>query len=343
MSIKRIRRLSVLLVILLLTGCGLSDTPVPPGNSQISTKPEASHYMTGLRVNYGELKESGAVFTDEAVEFQDPVIEEMLRTILGKPDGAVLRSDLQSIHAIYWRSGNRYWSNLQSDDGKLPKDGSEWYSTGQPQTLADLSYCDNLQWLEIGAIELPSLEPLYSLTQLAHVSFNSTIVSAERWEELVRLPALTGLELDFRDMTADHTGATTKDDTNGNGALLLPLAAQLKVLCIEHPLTWETETLSQFTELEYLRVTYAKTLSFLAAMPKLRDLSLSNCQAEDWSALEQLPELSYLQLIKCGGFTMEDLSKVRALTDLSMTMCSISENRDEILSALPNLEALSFK
>ena len=161
MSIKRIRGLSVLLVILLLTGCGLSDTPVPPGSSQISTKPESNHYMTGLRVNYGELKESGAVFTDEAVEFQDPVIEEMLRTILGKPDGEVLRSDLQSIHAIYWRSGNRYWSNLQSDDGKLPKDGSEWYSTGQPQTLADLAYCDNLQWLEIGAIELPSLEPLY--------------------------------------------------------------------------------------------------------------------------------------------------------------------------------------
>ena len=109
---------------------------------------------------------------------------------------------------IYWRSSNRYWSNLQSDDGKLPKDGSEWYSTGQPQTLADLAYCDNLQWLEIGAIELPSLEPLYSLTQLSHITFGNTTVSAERWEELVRLPELTGLELDFRDVSSISKAGT---------------------------------------------------------------------------------------------------------------------------------------
>lgn len=208
MSMKRIRRLSVLLVILLLTGCGLSDTPVPPGGGKVSSDTNLGYYALGLRVENGDLKESSAVFEDGPVEFQDPVIEEMLRTILGKPDGEVLRSELQSMHAIYWRSGNRYWSNLQSDDGKLPKDGSEWYSTGQPQTLADLAYCDNLQWLEIGAIELPPLEPHCSLTQLSHITFGNTTVSAERWEELVRLPALTGLELDFRDVSSISKAGT---------------------------------------------------------------------------------------------------------------------------------------
>ena len=340
MSIKRIRRLSVLLVILLLTGCGLSDTPVPPGNSQISTKPEASHYMTGLRVNYGELKESGAVFTDEAVEFQDPVIEEMLRTILGKPDGAVLRSDLQSIHAIYWRSGNRYWSNLQSDDGKLPKDGSEWYSTGQPQTLADLSYCDNLQWLEIGAIELPSLEPLYSLTQLAHVSFNSTIVSAERWEELVRLPALTGLELDFRDVSSDHTGGTTGADSSGDGSCLLPIAQKLTYLWIDHRFSWDTDVLAQFTNLECLYIDTPKDLSFLESMPMLWDLTINNHEGADWSILSQMPSLRCLELIKCKDITLEELAAIEDLEQLLLVMCEPTYQRQELIEAIPSLKAL---
>lgn len=342
MSVKRYRTLALLLVLLLLAGCGILDTQGQTDGSQVSSRPERNHYLTGLRVNYGELKESGAVFTDGAVEFQDPVIEEMLRTILGKPDGEVLRSELQSIHSIYWRAGNRYWSNLQSDDGKLPKDGSEWYSTGQPQTLADLAYCDNLQWLEFTSVEIPSLEPLYSLTQLEHLSFTDAVVSEERWAELVRLPALTGLELDFRNMAADHTGATTGQDSTGYGKLLLPLAKQLKVLSIDHTLTWDTETISQFTELEYLRVTYPETLEFLKSMPKLQDLSISDCQVEDWSVLEQLQELTYLQLIKCGGFTVGDLAKISALTDLSLVMCAIPENRYEILEALPNLKALNF-
>lgn len=342
MSMKRIRRLSVLLVILLLTGCGLSDTPVLPGSSQISTKPEANHYMTGLRVDYGELKESGAVFTDGAVEFQDPIIEEMLRTILGKPDGEVLRSELQSIHAIYWRSGNRYWSNLQSPDGKVPKDGSEWIVSGQPQTLADLAYCDNLQWLKIGAIELPSLEPLHSLTQLANISLSNTTVATERWEELVRLPALTGLELDFRNIAADHTGGTTGADSSGDGSCLLPIAQKLTYLWIDHRFSWDKDVLAQFTNLECLYIDTPKDLSFLESMPKLWDLTISCHDGADWSILGQMPSLRCLELIKCKDITLEELAAIEDLEQLLLVMCEPTYQRLELIEAIPSLKALEL-
>lgn len=342
MSIKRIRGLSVLLVILLLTGCGLSDTPVPPGGGKVSSDTNLGYYTLGLRVENGDLKESGAVFEDGPVEFQDPVIEEMLRTILGKPDGEVLRSELQSIHAIYWRSSNRYWSNLQSPDGKVPRDGSEWIVSGQPQTLADLAYCDNLQWLEIGAIELSSLEPLCSLTQLSHITFGNTTVSAERWEELVRLPALTGLELDFRNIAADHTGGTTGADSSGDGSCLLPIAQRLTYLWIDHRFSWDTDVLAQFTNLECLYIDTPKDLSFLESMPKLWDLTISNHEGADWSILGQMPSLRCLELFKCKDITLEELAAIEDLEQLLLVMCEPTYQRQELIEAIPSLKALKL-
>ena len=342
MSMKRIRRLSVLLVILLLTGCGLSDMPAPPGGGKVSSDTNLGYYTLGLRVENGDLKESGAVFEDGPVAFQDPVIEEMLRTILGKPDGEVLRSELQSIHAIYWRSGNRYWSNLQSPDGKVPKDGSEWIVSGQPQTLADLAYCDNLQWLEIGAIELPPLEPLCSLTQLSHITFGNTTVSAERWEELVRLPALTGLELDFRDVSSDHTGGTTGADSSGDGSCLLPIAQKLTYLWIDHRFSWDTDVLAQFTNLECLYIDTPKDLSFLESMPKLWDLTISNHEGADWSILGQMPSLRCLELFKCKDITLEELAAIEDLEQLLLVMCEPTYQKQELIEAIPSLKALKL-
>ena len=342
MSMKRIRRLSVLLVILLLSGCGLSDTPVPPGGGKVSSDTNLGYYALGLRVENGDLKESGAVFEDGPVAFQDPVIEEMLRTILGKSDGEVLRSELQSIHAIYWRSGNRYWSDLQSPEGKVPRDGSEWIVSGQPQTLADLAYCDNLQWLEIGAIELPSLEPLYSLTQLAYISLSNTTVATERWEELVRLPALTGLELDFRDVSSDHTGATTGADSSGDGSCLLPIAQKLTYLCINHRFSWDTDVLAQFTNLECLYIDTPKDLSFLESMPMLWDLTISYHDGADWSILGQMPSLRCLELFKCKDITLEELAAIEDLEQLLLVMCEPTYQRQELIEAIPSLKALKL-
>ena len=336
MVMNWIRRLSLLMAVLLLAGCA------PASERTVTSDTNMGYYTLGLRVENGDLKESGAVFEDGPVEFQDPVIEEMLRTILGKPDGEVLRSELQSIHAIYWRSGNRYWSNLQSPDGKVPKYGSEWIVSGQPQTLADLAYCDNLQWLEIGAIELPSLEPLHSLMQLANISLSNTTVATERWEELVRLPTLTGLELDFRDVAADHTGGTTGADSSGDGSCLLPIAQKLTYLWIDHRFSWDTDVLAQFTNLECLYIDTPKDLSFLESMPKLWDLTISYYDGADWSILGQMPSLRYLELFKCKDITLEELAAIEDLEQLVLVMCEPAYLRQDLIEAIPSLKALKL-
>lgn len=112
----------LLLTLFLLSGCSATRESTDPKESVREVSPAFRGFgESGLLVNKGELKESRAEFPDTPAEFQDPVVEEMLRNLIGKPEGEVLHSDLKEIHAIYWRS-NSYWSNLQSTDGTLPKD-----------------------------------------------------------------------------------------------------------------------------------------------------------------------------------------------------------------------------
>lgn len=296
--------------------------------------------LEGLYVNKGELKESNANFIDEPVEFQDPVIEEMLRTMLGKTDGQVLRKDLQAIHAIYSRSG-QYYSNLQSEDGNLPKDGTKWYPSSQPKTLEDLALCGNLQWLEFGAYELPSLRPLTDLIQLETLVFSQTAVSAERLEELALLPALHQLEIDFRNLSELNIPSTGTDQSK-DGSFLLPLADRLTYLRVRNKLTWSTEMMSQLTNLTFLSIESPEDIRFLEAMPKLEKLDISNANLSDWSALVTAKQLKHISLCKCQGIQLEDLRTLPNLECLGLIMTKFipSANRQEIIDALPSLTNL---
>lgn len=300
---------------------------------------------SGLLVDEGERKQSGAAFTDGPVEFQDPAIEEMLRSLIGKPEGEVLRSDLQAIHAVYWRS-EHYWSDLQSRDGCLPVVGSDegtfvWDGSRQPQTLADLSLCGNLQWLEFGEIDLPSLEPLMGLPQLEVLKFRSTVVSEERLAEVARLPALKSLEIDFRD-PGDYTGQATGADFTGDGSFILPLAGQLTSLCIDNNLTWSSQVLAQLQNLESLSLNAPQELDFLSSLPNLQKLLLSNCAVSDWSPLGDAVSLEDLYLNKCEGVSLADLRPLTHLDylDLSLTSFTPGAARQEIIAALPSLTGL---
>lgn len=328
--------LSTCLFVWLLScaGCQESD------GREVSGSVNGGFRSSGLIVANGDLKDSGVEFEDSIVAFQDPVVEEMLRTIISKPEGDVRRSELQRIHAIYWRG--QYWSDLQSDDGKLPKDGTKWYPSGQPETLEDLSWCDNLQWMEFSGITLPSLEPLLGLPQLEYISFYNTDVSPERLAELAQMPALTGLDLDFRNTASDHTGATVGPDAAGDGSFILPLADQLTYLEIGHPLTWSPDVLAQLTNLESLNICAPTDLGFLGALKNLRRLCISNCALEDWRGLAQADSLAYLMLIQCKGYTPEDLSGLTRLEEMILVMCP-GPSRREIIDAIPSLTALEIK
>ena len=325
---------------LLFSGCA-AGTETKPEDTVREVSPEFRGFgQSGLLVEEGELKESGVIYEDAAIIFQDKVIEEMIRNIIGKPIGEVYISELQGIHGIYWRLDS-YWSNLQSPDGCLPHiSGCEEgpWETKQPESLDDLAYCYNLQWMEFGGIEVPSLEPLCNLPQLETLRFNGTSVTEEVLEEIGEFPMLKRLRIGNSDDT-DWGNLT-------DGSFLLPLADQLIELKAAGGIDWNVEVLSEMKKLESLLIHYAEDMSFLTQMPELKKLYLYCCTPKEWEAFSSLKELEYLVIN--GNYKtkveieLQDLIPLVQLDYLGIMYTSINEeySYQEIVDALPSLTGL---
>lgn len=321
------------IVVFFFIGCGEAA-------SESSTREVSSEFRgfgeVGLLVEEGELKESNVVYEDAPVDFQDAVIEEMLRNMIQKPEGDVYISDLQKIHAIYWRGS--YWSNLQSPDGCLPHvSGCEVgpWETKQPESLADLAYCYNLQWMEFGEIDVPSLEPLLELPQLESIGFVYSRVSKEVLEEIGQLSKIKRLEL--------GTGEFTKWGDLTDGSFLLPIARQLEVLYACGDIDWNPQVLAQMTNLKDLDLEKATDLSFLEQMTNLEQLYMYCPDVSDWSPLAFVQNLEFLTI---GGnykvtveIDLEDLVPLKKLDYLSLAYTTINAEHSyqEVVDALPSL------
>lgn len=331
----RKRLLFIVIAALLLSGCGMTENVQESGARKVSSERRAFG-KTGLQEE--EWKESGVSYEDAPIEFQDEVIEEMLRNIIGKPEGEVYISELQEIHAIYCGS-KYYYSNLQSSNGLNPNvtgEGSIW-ETKQPDNLNDLAYCYNLQWLSIG-FDVPSLKPLYDLPQLETINFYGTSLKEEVLAEIGNLPMLKRLAFGTKEQI--NLGALT------DGEFLIPLADQLTILYAAGGIDWNPEILAQMTELEVLSIDYADDLSFLEHLTNLKKLSMYCCTTKDWSSLGNVENLEHLEII--GNMKMivdidlEDLSSITQLDYLELLFTSINDeySREEIINELPSLTGL---
>lgn len=326
---------TILLLCLLLSVCACG---APKESKETIETETAQRKVSSQFQGIGEeiaWKESGVVFEDGPVAFQDPVTEQMLRNMIGKPEGEVLRSELQEIHAIYWVLGS-YWSNLQFEDRNGI--GREEFPGSQPQSLADFALCDNLQELSFGSIEVPSLAPLVGLTQLESICFSGSTVTEERLFELELLPELKKLEF--------CTGEFMDWSEVTDGSFLLPLAERLTYLDAEGNVRWDPGVLAQMTELDCLLIEGADDLSFLTELTQLKKLVLYACTADDWSPLAAQGNLEYLVI--CGnqneksGVALEELRPLAGLEYLGLSFTNLTEehSREEIIDALPALTGL---
>ena len=345
----RIRRTAAAFaVLLMLAGCGKAAEEQAQGTAQGQAK-EQERTVSAEFEGFGasglsaeQLKESGAVFEDGPVEFQDSVTEEMLRNMLGKKEGEVLRSELQKIHGIYWRY-DKYWSDLQMLDGTIPKESEDgerrYWQTKQPSSIEDFALCDNLQWVEFGKIELPSLAPLKSLTQLEMIGVHGASATKERMDELAALPALKGFVI--------GGGGYTDWSEITDGSFLLPAAERPVYLEAGGEISWNTEVLAQMKELELLLMWEPGDLSFLPELPKLRKLYLSVGDEIDGSPIGEVGQLDFLSIVtsrgNITGVTLDDLRSLKHLRYLGLSCTELTEeySREEIIEALPSLETLN--
>lgn len=349
---KRNRLVFCLVLLLALCACR-SGGQAAAATREVGAIPGEENLMFGYlqrSVTPYKEKESGAAFDDTPVTFQDAAVEGWIRGFLAKPEGEILYSDLQPIHAIYCRSESLVFSNLQSEDALLPPAGKErdaWLATlpevGRPETLADLALCSNLQYLELYfGSELPSLAPLAELPQLESLYLKGESLTAAHQEELALLPHLTMLTISW---------PTTGEERDLE--FLLPLADRLQRLRL-FGIRPDTAVLGQLQALRSLHIDMPQDLEFLASLPNLQALGLTtdlrvdaSYVQIDWSSVPWPAALTHLGLSFSTNYqpeiTVEDLQAIPGLRYLSLTgVGSLNLTRSQLAARLPKLEGLDL-
>ena len=334
----KLRRMFLCLAVALcLCGCGSEED----GRREVSTT------FRGFGIEYlfkeRGLKESGVVYEDAPVEFQDKEMEKMLRNMISKPEGEVYISDLQAIHRIYWLNEgvwNRpeYFSNLQEVGEAFLIEANENGELMQAKSLEDLAYCYNLQEISFCSMEVPSLKPLADLPQLERLSFTSTVMTEEVLDEIGMISSLKILDL-------GHSEFTNWGDIT-DGSFVLPLADQLIAFYAAAGIDWSPDILAQMTNLESLYLENATDLSFCEQIPQLKKLYMAGGEIADWSPIAYLENLEYLSINgndrNVVGVDFEALTKLKKLDYLDLTFTTINREYsfDEIVDAIPSLTGL---
>ncbi len=304
-------------VVLLLSGCGNTQ------DSSESTHREVSSEFRGFYMSYlFEMKEreSGMIYEDKPVVFQDEIMEEMLRNMLGKTEGEVYLSELQKIHKLIFDEDG-YWSNLQgTGHNKIPLEYDEEGKAKWFTSLADLSNCYNLQWLSLyGMGTIPSFLPLCELPQLEILQLDCRTMTEERIEEIGKVNSLKCINF-----------------VEGN---LTSLAS----LC----------ELPQLEELSFSGVTVTEeVLSDIGTLPALKTLKIGvydtytgQERGADWSDLTDgsflLPIAEQLTGLKAYGGIDWNPKVLAKMTNMEKLIIGYAKDVS-FLEFMPNLKQLSM-
>lgn len=325
------------IVVLLFIGCGIEENKQESDVRKISSEVRLMGRGMNLRTEEGDIKESGKVYEDAVIEFQDPVVEEMLRNMIGKTEGEVYISELQKIHAIYWQESAGYWSNLQSSEGYVPRgEGVQGpWETKQPDNLEDLTYCYNLQLMEFGrGIKVPSLEPLYDLPQLERLGFWGADVTEEvlrEVSELSRLKSISFGKMELSSLEAISNLSQVEElifeGTTLTEEILIEIGKLPMLKRLEIGKSAGTQW-GHLTDGSFLIPVAAQLIELhaagdiewepevLALMTKMETLSID--YVDDLSFLGQMPELKKLSLYCCCPMSWKFLENLENLEHLEI-------------------------
>ena len=238
----------------------------------------------------GESAAAEKRLTDEGfVDFQDPVLGAMLRTVLGKEEGeGVLPEELASITAF---SAGAILDDAPTLTAAFA-DGTtfegDWTQTERIQEAADFVWLTGCTELSLVRTEIRDIAPLAELTQLTDLELEFCLI-----EDLTPLAGLTGLtslslwENQVADLTplAGLTQLTFLDLDGNQISDLTPLAGMtnLKALWAGDNLIADLSPLAGLVRLDslYLTGNQLTDLSPLANLPKLETLLITDNEIED--------------------------------------------------------------
>jgi len=265
--------------------------------------------------------------------FADPNLEQVIREVLGKPKGTLLKKDLAEIYELdAGGRGINYLDGIQS----LKNLRALNLIDNQVKDVTPLKNLTKLQVLSLRNNEITdltdiNLAALKNLPELKSLSLRHNVVRQEdssqtRISNIAVLENFTQLEkLELRD---NHIQDITP----------LQKLENLRVLDIsQNPLAeGNIDPLKDLTKLQELnlRETGIKDLSSLKNMPDLEYLNIhSNTEIENLEPVGNLKNLrSLIMRNVCTGGSLDFLAKLTLLSRLNIRNCSVQD-----ISALGDL------
>lgn len=240
---------------------------------------------------------------NEAIEFTDSKVEQMVRAALDRPSGSLYAAQLLSVTDL---------SNAGID--------------GSIRSLKDLEYMPSLQYLCINdELLISDYTPLASLSELINLSISGCALSDADLININGLTKLTELSIDNNQITSLQTLSTLENleflsavDNDLESTSSLAAFTKLKWLYLSENRLCELEGLANLTDLLTLDVcsNYISDLSPLTGLTRLTDLYLRGNTPANIKKLSSLPALTHLDVSGCGLASLSVVNDCKALQSL---------------------------
>lgn len=263
---------------------------------------------------------------NEPIVINDEVLENILREEIGKPEGDILQSDLDSIESLVIERGAVDISAL----ARLRNLKYLFiYRSPQIKDYSPLWGLSRLETLEVSRCGLTDLSSFAKLTNLRVLMLSGNYIS-----DITPLKGLTGLvwlDLSSNGLSEEHE--PLKD--------ISPLAGLtgLTDLFLGSNQIEDISALSGMTQMQHLEIywTDISDVTPLAGMKKLESLDINGTKVTDISALSGLNKLQQLNVSHTDINDISALSELKELKSLNLEWTDVTD-----ISVLAGLDKLEY-
>lgn len=264
----------------------------------------------------------------QAVSFEDAALEAAVRTLLGKPEGALTADELAGIQSLILCGDTVYASfdQLVMSGNTLLVDGEPVAARGGVQTLSDLAMLPNLRSLALCSQQITDISPLAQL-DLQYLALHDNAI-----RDLSPLSACASLQ-------TLYIGENPVSDLSALAAC--PRLSQLYAVNTAMTSCASLAGLESLSLLHLFSPCALEDPDVLCGLPNLSILRLCPVSSAQLETLSRLSSLRFLYLWSVEGLT--SLEPLSALTQLNLLFIdSPSLTSLDGISGLESLTSLSL-
>ena len=272
---------------------------------------------------------------DRSVTFQEPLIEEAVRLVLDRPNGALTMEELAQVEEIYIQSDRACASQAE-----FWEVSGEWYATdarirGPITDLSDLSHMPNLKVVYIEAEQIIDLSPMKDLNELQQINLANNNISDlspltgkdKLWDfNLLDNGMLEGIEVvrtwpAIRSLNLDNTGSYDGSPIgefqryeylgikNNSDAWKYIQGMYINALAIGADGQTDLECIRDVAYIGELYIFYSdiRDISALEGREDITHLNMEECMIDDLSPLFAMPNLATVDMSAIEQGQMEEL------------------------------------